>query len=481
MRRYRATKIVATLGPASSSSEIIEQLFLKGVDVFRLNFSHGTHETHLKNYKIIRSLETKYGRPIGILQDLQGPKLRVGAFKEGQIELKAGESFRLDLDPTPGDSKRVNLPHPEIFLALKKETELLLDDGKLRLKVQKYGSDFAETTVIVGGRLSNSKGVNVPGVTLPISALTEKDHKDLAFGLEIGVDWVALSFVQRPEDIVEVKSIIGNQASVIAKLEKPMAIDHLEDIIAVTDGVMVARGDLGVEMLPEAVPNLQKRIIRACRMHGKPVIVATQMLDSMVHLPTPTRAETSDVATAVYDGVDAVMLSAESASGSYVLESVSMMNRIIESVEKDDYYHQLLKDGRTPWQPTAADAITAAARQVAETISAAGIVTLTTSGATTLREARERPATPILALTPNPQVARRLSLVWGTHPIEMQEFDSISEIDQRVARLAVQNGFAHRGDNVVLTIGGDFSQPDAPRVFHSGTTRVLCIVAVTEG
>ncbi|AIL13246.1 pyruvate kinase [Candidatus Paracaedimonas acanthamoebae] len=480
MRRYRATKIVATLGPVSSSQEVIEQLFLKGVDVFRLNFSHGTHETHLKNYKIIRALETKYGRPIGILQDLQGPKLRVGAFKEGKIELKAGDHFRFDLDPTPGDSTRVNLPHPEIFSALQKETDLLLDDGKLRLKVQNYGPDFAETTVIIGGPLSNSKGVNVPGVTLPISALTEKDHRDLAFGLEMGVDWVALSFVQRAEDVTEVKSIIGNQASVIAKLEKPMAIEHLNEIVSVADGIMVARGDLGVEMLPEEVPNLQKKIIRACRMTGKPVIVATQMLDSMVHLPTPTRAEASDVATAVYDGVDAVMLSAESASGSYAQESVSMMNRIIESVERDPYYYQHLRDSRTPWQATSADAITAAARQVSETISASAIVTLTTSGSTTLRAARERPQTPILALTPNHQVARRLSLVWGTHPIEMQDFDSIMEIDPRVSHLAMQNGFAQIGDNLVLTIGGDFSQSDAPRVFYSGTTRVLSIIAVGE-
>lgn len=480
MRRYRATKIAATLGPASSSPEVIKQLFLKGVDVFRLNFSHGTHEAHLKNYKIIRSLETKYGRPIGILQDLQGPKLRVGTFKEGKIELKSGDHFRLDLDPTLGDCRRVNLPHPEIFAALKKETDLLLDDGKLRLKVQNYGADFAETTVIIGGPLSNSKGVNVPGVALPISALTEKDRKDLAFGLEMGVDWVALSFVQKAEDVIEIKSIIGNQASVIAKLEKPMAIDHLEEIVAVADGIMVARGDLGVEMLPEAVPKLQKRIIRACRMSGKPVIVATQMLDSMVHLPTPTRAETSDVATAVYDGADAVMLSAESASGDYPQESVSMMNRIIEAVERDPYYYQQLKDSRTPWETTSSDAITAAARQVAETISASAIVTMTTSGCTTLRAARERPQTPILALTPHPQVARRLSLVWGTHPIEMQGFDSIVEINPRVADLAMQNEFAHKGDNLVLTIGGDFSRPDSPRVFYSGTTRVLSIIAVDE-
>ncbi len=481
MRRYRATKIVATLGPASSTPEVIEQLFLKGVDIFRLNFSHGTHAAHLQNYKVIRSLETKYGRPIGILQDLQGPKLRVGIFKEGKVELKAGDSFRLDLDPTPGDSTRVNLPHPEIFLALQKDTDLLLDDGKLRLNIKSHGPDFAETTVIVGGALSNSKGVNVPGVALPISALTEKDRKDLAFGLEMGVDWIALSFVQRPEDIMEVKTIINDQAGVIAKLEKPMAIEHLEKIVSVSDGIMVARGDLGVEMLPETVPNLQKRIIQACRMSGKPVIVATQMLDSMVNLPTPTRAEVSDVATAVYDGVDAVMLSAESASGSYAEESVSMMNRIIESVEKDSGYHQQLKNSRTPWQSTSSDAITAAARQVAETVAAKAIVTLTTTGSTALRAARERPQPAILALTPNPQVARRLSLVWGVHPIEMQEFDSIVEIDPRVSHLAMQNEFVRKGDTLILTIGGDFTRPDTPRVFYSGTTRLLSIITVDEG
>jgi pyruvate kinase len=335
MRRNRAAKIIATLGPASSTPEKIEALFRAGADVFRLNFSHGTQDDHRRRYDIIRDLESRTGRPIAVLADLQGPKLRVGRFNEGAVELEEGQGFRLDMEKEPGDLKRVPLPHPEIFAAIGPGTELLLDDGKLKLRVDQSGADFANTVVVTGGRLSERKGVNVPNAVLPLTPLTDKDRADLAFALDMGVDWVALSFVQRPEDVAEARRLIAGRAAVMIKLEKPAAIECLEELIDLSDALMVARGDLGVEMPPEDVPALQKRIITACRLKGKPVVVATQMLESMIHSPAPTRAEASDVATAVYDGADAVMLSAESASGDYPVESVKMMNRIIGRTERD--------------------------------------------------------------------------------------------------------------------------------------------------
>ena len=338
MHRHRKAKIVATLGPASSSPETIRTLFEVGADVFRFNFSHGTHEDHQARYDIVRALERETGRPIAVLADLQGPKLRVGTFAEGPIKLRAGESFRLDLDETPGDQHRVGMPHPEIFQALKPGVELLLDDGKVRLVVESCGPRSADTRVAVPGALSNRKGVSVVGAVLPVSALTDKDRRDLDFALGMGADWVALSFVQRPADMEEVRGLVGKRANVMAKLEKPSAIDCLDEIVALSDGIMVARGDLGVEMPPEKVPVIQRRILRACRKAGKPVIVATQMLESMITTPTPTRAEASDVATAIYDGADAVMLSAESASGQFPVEAVRIMDGIIQEVEQDPYY-----------------------------------------------------------------------------------------------------------------------------------------------
>jgi len=456
MRRFRKAKIVATLGPSSSSREQIEQLFEKGVDVFRLNFSHGLHEEHATSVRILRDIEKKFNRPIAILMDLQGPKLRVGVFNDGKIDLKAGQKFQLDLNPAPGTAERVCLPHPEIFAALKPETDLLLDDGKIRLKILACGPDKTETRVITGGELSNRKGVNVPGVMLPISALTEKDRKDLEFGLGLDVDWVALSFVQKPEDVMEAKRLIKNRAKIIAKLEKPLAIHHLEEIIALADAIMVARGDLGVEMLPEEVPSIQKKIIRACRVAGKPVIVATQMLDSMVHSPAPTRAEASDVATAIYEGVDAVMLSAESASGDYPIEAVAMMNRIITKTEEDPLYRQMLDASRLDPLNTVADAITASARQVAHTLNVPSIVTFSETGSTTLRAARERPESPILALTPNIKTARFLSLVWGVHATLTKNISSFSEMVDTACKKAVSEGFAEVHQQIIITAGVPF-------------------------
>jgi pyruvate kinase len=453
MRRLTRTKIVSTLGPSSSSEERIAQLFEAGVDVFRLNFSHGTHEEHAQRFRLIRSVEQRYGRPIGILADMQGPKLRVGNFAQGRTELQPGASFRLDLRDEPGNVTRVALPHPEIFAALEPGSVLLLDDGRIRLEVTDCGPDYAETKVLVAGPLSDHKGVNLPNVRLDISPLTSKDRDDLEFAVSLGATFVGLSFVQRPEDILEARELIADRARVLAKLEKPSAIQHLDRIIDLSDAIMVARGDLGVEMPPEDVPVLQRRIIRACRRAGKPVIVATQMLESMVHSPTPTRAEASDVANAVYEGSDAVMLSAETAVGAYPVEAVTIMERIIMRTERDPAYQSGLHVEQTVPEATEADAITAAARQSAETIGAGAIVTYTSSGDTTLRAARERPAVPILALTTDETVARSLSLSWGVHPVLVGPANSFREMISRTEDRALAEQFAEPGSKMVFLAG----------------------------
>ncbi len=466
MPRLCSTKIVATLGPSSSTQSQIEALWEAGADVFRLNFSHGSHDDHRQRYEAVRAAERKLDHPIAVLMDLQGPKLRIGAFAAGPIRLEAGQRFRFDLDAAKGDAGRVQLPHPEIFAAITTGTDLLLDDGKLRLRVGACGPDFAECEVVAGGPLSDRKGVNVPGAVLPLSPLTEKDRRDLAYGLELGADWVALSFVQRPEDVAEAKRLVQGRAGVLAKLEKPAAIEKLDEIIELVDAVMVARGDLGVEMPPELVPGLQKRIVRACRRAGKPVIVATQMLESMISAPAPTRAEASDVATAVYDGADAVMLSAETASGQYPVEAVSIMEKIIESVEHDPLYRPIMDAAHAEPEHTAADAITAAARQVAATVNAKAIVTYTTSGSTTLRASRERPTTPILCLTGRLDTARRLCLAWGVHPIVTADVRSFDEMVEKATGFARAAGFAGKGDRVVITAGVPFGTPGATNVLR---------------
>ena len=444
----RSAKIVATIGPASSGSERLRALFDAGVDVFRLNFSHGTHDEHRARFEEIRAVEAEVGRPIGILADLQGPKLRLGNFAGGKAELPAGCHFRLDLDTKPGDTSRAPLPHPEVFEALHPGTELLLDDGKVRLRVIDCGADFADTECLVGGTLSDHKGVNVPGAVLPISAMTEKDRADLSFALGQGADWVALSFVQRPEDVAEGRKLIGNAAGLMVKLEKPAAIRRLDEIIDLADALMVARGDLGVEMPPEDVPSVQKQIIHACRLAGKPVIVATQMLESMITAPTPTRAEASDVATAVYEGADAVMLSAETAVG------------------QDPLYFSTLEAGRLAPEHTDRDAISAAACQVAATIGAAAIVSFTSSGATALRAARERPAAPILALTPNIATARRLALLWGAHCVHLADITSFAEMVQKAVRTAQREEIAGPGQRVVITAGVPFGTPGSTNILR---------------
>ena len=472
MRRSRKAKIVATLGPATSTAQAIEALFLAGADIFRLNFSHGSFADHRARYDLIRGIERKLGRPIGVLADLQGPKLRVAKFADGKINLKSGQAFRLDLDPAAGDEKRANLPHPQIFAALHVGSELLLDDGRIRLRVEAHGAGFADTVVVTGGELSNNKGVNVPNVVLPISPLTEKDRADLDFALEMGADWIALSFVQKPADVEEMRRLVGTRARIMSKLEKPSAIEHLDGIIELSDGIMVARGDLGVECPPETVPILQKRIVRACRMAGKPVVVATQMLDSMIHAPTPTRAEASDVATAIYDGADAVMLSAETASGEYPMDAVTMMHRIIDRVEGDEQYDVIRDASRPPPTGTARDAISAAARQVAHTLAVGAVVTFTSSGSTTLRLARERPDVPVLCMTPDVRVARQMALVWGVHSVVAPDVRSFGEMVIVAIQAAHDQGFAKWKEQIVITAGVPFGTP--------GTTNILRVAVVEE-
>ena len=469
MRRNRNVKVLATLGPTSSNDQTIRQLFESGADVFRLNMSHGTHEDVESIHKAIRSVELDLGRPVGILADLQGPKLRIGVM-EGEVVIEKGNDFQLVLSNITGNMKGATLPHKEVFEVLKPDMLLLLDDGKIRLKVVSVKTDVINTLVMVGGVLSSNKGVNVPDAILPLSSLTIKDKKDLEFCLGLGVDWVALSFVQRATDIIETKKIIGDRAWVMAKLEKPLAMEHLDEIISVSDGIMVARGDLGVELPIEQVPGLQKSITRAARRAGKPVVIATQMLESMVEAASPTRAEISDVATAVFEGADAVMLSAESAIGNYPVEAVSMMDRVAKSVESDPQYRSIIeRDGTRP-ETTSADAITLAARQVAETIGAAAIICYTNSGSTGLRASRERPKVPIMVLTPSQDTARRMALAWGVHCVVTDDVHSFQEMVEHATVIAKNECFAVFDNQVIITAGVPFGSP--------GNTNVLRIATI---
>ncbi|MFV3075963.1 pyruvate kinase [Niveispirillum fermenti] len=458
MRRHRHAKIVATVGPASNTPERLRELFLAGADVFRLNFSHGTHEDHAKVHAAIRALEQEVGRPIGILQDLQGPKIRIGTLTAGREDLITGERVIFRLGREPGDKQSIPLPHPEIFKAIMPGQDLLIDDGRVRVRVRGVTDEVITAEVIVGGAISNRKGVNLPGTALDLSPLTEKDRADLAFGLSLGMDWVALSFVQRPSDVIEAKGLIGDRAGLVSKIEKPQALEKIDDIIRLSDAIMVARGDLGVEIPHEDVPGRQKELVRAARLAAKPVIVATQMLDSMVASPTPTRAEASDVATAVFDGADAVMLSAESASGQYPVEAVSMMNRIIASTEKHSAYRPIVTALEPEVDHTPSHAVAAAAGDLAGTIGAAAIFAFTASGNTVARIARKRPDVPVLAATPNGDVARRLALVWGAHAIRSGDVGNYEEMVERAKELAVTADFAQSGQRIVIVAGIPFGQ-----------------------
>jgi pyruvate kinase len=472
MRRHRNVKIVATLGPASDDYDMIRKLHEAGADVFRLNMSHGSHEEIAERHAIIRKVEEDLNSPIGILADLQGPKLRVGVFANGSEELVEGAAFRLDLDPAEGTLDRVCLPHPEIFAALKVGAGLLVNDGKIRLKVTDCGADFANCEVVTGGTISNRKGVNVPDVVLPLAALSKKDRADLEFVCDLGVDWLALSFVQRPEDVQEARELAKGRAAILSKIEKPAAVDCFAEILEVSDGVMVARGDLGVELPVAAVPPIQKRLIRGCRAAAKPVIVATQMLESMIESPMPTRAEVSDVANAIYEGADAIMLSAESAAGQYPLEAVGTMDNVAKEVESDPTYVAVIEASRKAERSSIADGIVAAAREIAETTDIQAICCYTQSGTTASLTARERPRVPIIALTSVRETAGRLALTWGTNCVMTGEVERFKQAVVSAAQAATSQGFATEEQQIVVVAGVPFNQP--------GTTNILRVAPCAE-
>jgi pyruvate kinase len=470
VRRNRKVKILATLGPASSSPEMIEKLFVAGVDVFRINMSHTSHALLKELHGCIRNIERKVNRPIGILADLQGPKIRIGTFRDKEVQIKAGDKFTFDTDAAPGDGNRVHLPHPEIFASVKVGDFLLLNDGRLRVEITSVSPSRIDTVIIFGGTLSNRKGVNLPNTLLPIPALTEKDRADLEAAASIGVDWIALSFVQRPEDVSEARELIAGRAGVMAKIEKPSALLCLEDILKVSDGIMVARGDLGVELPLETVPARQKQLTRAARRAGKPVVVATQMLESMIVEPVPTRAEVSDVATAVYEGADAIMLSAESAAGAWPEKAVATMDKIAQSAEGDSFYRGIMNAQRNDPQPTTADAISTAARSISETLAVAAIVSYTESGSTAMRVARERPNVPIITLTPIPATARRLALAWGQHCVLTPNANDLEHMIETACQFASSEGFAEEGQRIIITVGVPLGSP--------GSTNMLRVAQV---
>lgn len=472
MRRLRNVKIVATLGPASDDYEMIRALFEAGADVFRLNMSHGSHDEIAVRHAIIRKIEQDVGRPITILADLQGPKLRCGEFKNTSEELEVGQKFRFDLDDAPGDATRVKLPHHEIFEALRPGATLLINDGKIRVTVEDCGKDFADCVVVAGGTISNRKGVNVPDVLLPLKALSEKDKRDLEFVCELGVDWLAMSFVQRPEDVYEGRDLVKGRAAILSKIEKPAAVEAFKEILRASDGIMVARGDLGVELPVQNLPPLQKRMIRACRRAAKPVIVATQMLESMIESPMPTRAEVSDVATAIYEGADAVMLSAESAAGDFPIEAVTTMNNVAIEVESDPTYRDVITASRGADKTSVADAIVSAAREIAETTDIKAICCFSQSGSTASLVARERPGVPIIMLTPLVSTARQLTLTWGLHCCQTGEVNRFKEAVISAVRAALKFEFATPKDQVVVTAGVPFNQP--------GTTNILRVAPCEE-
>ncbi len=473
MHRLRNVKIVATLGPASNDYDTIRKLVEAGADVFRINMSHGTHAEHHVRHEIIRTIEADLGQPIAILADLQGPKLRCGTFSAGAADLEEGQIFRFDLDPTPGEGHRVQLPHPEIFAALQEGATLLVNDGKIRLKVKDHGPDYANCEVMVGGTISDRKGVNVPDVVLPLAALSDKDREDLEFACELGVDWLALSFVQRPEDVEEARGLAKGRAAILSKIEKPAAVDAFDAILAVSDGIMVARGDLGVELPVQNVPPIQKRLILACRTAAKPVIVATQMLESMIESPVPTRAEVSDVANAIYDGADAVMLSAESAAGNYPCEAVKTMEAVAIEVERDPTYRHAIEASRRVARQSVADGVVSAAREIAEAADIKAICCFTQSGTTALLTARERPRVPILALTPLESTARRLCLSWGVSCSRTTEPVDRFRIAVILAARAVRNAeIASEEDRIVVVAGVPFNVP--------GTTNILRVAPCAE-
>ena len=474
--RGRKVKILATTGPATADPDVLRSLFLAGADAFRVNMSHGEHANHAATIAAIRGLEKEFNRPIAILADLQGPKLRVGSFADGKALITHGAAFTFDRDPTPGNATRVELPHPEIFAVVEVGQRLLVNDGKIRLRVRAAFAERIECVAEVGGLISDRKGVNVPDAEIPIPALTDKDRRDLAFAIDHGVDWIGLSFVQRPEDIIEARKLIAgpngeSRAGIIAKIEKPQAVKRLAEIIEQADGIMVARGDLGVELNPEEVPPLQKKIVNATRLSGKPVIVATQMLESMIESPAPTRAEVSDVANAVYDGADAVMLSAETAAGQWPEEAVLMMDAIARQVERDESYVQRVRLLATPSDATTADALAHACMTIADTVAIGAIVVFTGSGSSALRVSRLRPSVPVMVLTPSMRTARRVALLWGAHAVPTKDIGSFEEMIAKGKRMALRHGFAGPGTLLAALAGVPFGQPGATNLIHIVTVK----------
>jgi len=466
IRRRRKVKILATLGPASNSPEMIERLLRAGADAFRLNMSHGDHATHAAAIAAIRQIEEKHDRSIAVLCDLQGPKLRLGMFAGGEATIRHGAHFTLDRNPEPGNDTRVCLPHPELFRVLEKDVRLLVDDGRIRLRVLRASEDEILCSAEVGGVVSDRKGVNVPDTVVPVPALTAKDRRDLAFAIEHGADWIGLSFVQRPEDVAEARRLMGGYGALMAKIEKPSAVKQIDEIIELSDGIMVARGDLGVELDPEQVPPLQKRLVENARMTGKPVVVATQMLESMIERPTPTRAEVSDVANAVYDGADAVMLSAETAAGGWPVEAVTIMDRIASEVEGDETYFERIHIAETPPDSTLSDALALSCARIADTLPIDGVIVFTGSGSTARRVARERPRAPVLVLTPSTQTARRLALLWGAHAVQTKDIGSFEGMIAKGKRMALRHGFGGAGSRLITLAGVPFGTPGSTNLIH---------------
>lgn len=472
MRRHRSVKVVATLGPASSDYDTIKELYMAGADVFRLNMSHGSHGQVKIWHETIRMVERDVQRPIAILADLQGPKLRVGSFAGGKAELKANDLFRLDMSDNKGDAKRVQLRHKEIYSVLKPGSSILINDGKIRLEVIEGGANYLNCKVVVGGTISNNKGVNIPDTELPLKALSSKDKSDLEFVCNLGVDWLALSFVQRAEDVEEAIKLIKGRAAVMSKIEKPTAVKNFDSILKVSDGIMVARGDLGVELPVQNIPPIQKQLIRKCREFAKPVIVATQMLESMIDSPIPTRAEVSDVATAIYEGADAVMLSAESAAGHFPIKAVTTMDSIAIEVENDPNHRVILAAQREGKKQSIADAIVSAAREISETTEIKAICCFSQSGTTALLVARERPHVPIIAMTSLINTARRLCLTWGAHSVMTEELDRFKMAVVNASRAAIKYKFADKKDYIVVTAGVPFNVP--------GSTNILRVAPCDE-
>jgi len=469
MRRARRVKIIATLGPASRAPEMTRRLFEAGADVFRINMSHASREDLRERHTTIRAIEREANHPIGILCDLQGPKLRVGLF-DAPVLLQRGDSFSFDKVDRPGDGSRVFLPHPEIFEAVAPGHHLLLNDGKLRLVVQAASSERIDCDVLAGGELSSRKGVSLPDTILPLSPLTERDRENLEYAANLGVDWIALSFVQRAADVAEAKRLVDGRAAILSKIEKPSAVEDIEGILAESDAIMVARGDLGVELPLQRVPGIQKHLTRLARQRGKPVVIATQMLESMISAPVPTRAEVSDVATAVFEGADAVMLSAESASGDYPAEAVATMDTIAREVEQDTLYDQIINSQRPEPESSSSGAISAAACSIAEDAGLAAIVCYTSTGATALRVARQRPRQPILALSISKVTARRLTMGWGLHCVLTEDPNSVADMVTKACRLAAREGMVKLNDKVIVSAGLPFGTP--------GATNMLRIVRI---